>query len=220
MRILGIGAHPDDVEIFFFGTLAAAKAAGAEVGWLIATDGSKGSARPDARLSATRKREARAAAGLLGVKPGFIGAIDGELATDARAGGRIAAELMRRTPDLIITHAPNVYHPDHRALCRLVTDAARFRTPVVFADTLMGNSFLPTIVVDISAHMALKHEAILCHASQRPERFVAATETWNRFRALQANAPDSYAEAFRFEPVYPFADIRTLLPAAPPVRGL
>ena len=44
MRIFGFGAHPDDVEIFFFGTLAAAKAGGAEIGWAIATDGSKGGA--------------------------------------------------------------------------------------------------------------------------------------------------------------------------------
>jgi len=220
MRILGIGAHPDDVEIFFFGTLAAAQAAGAEIGWLIATDGSKGGTVPPAKLRAARRREAAAAGALLAVMPGFLGRVDGELATDTAAGGLIEAELRRRNPDLIITHAPNDYHPDHRALSRLISDAARFRTPVVFADTLMGTGFEPAIWVDVTAHMGLKHRAIRCHASQRPERFVAATETWNRFRALQANAPDSYAEAFRFEPVYPFADIRALLPPAPPAVGL
>jgi LmbE family N-acetylglucosaminyl deacetylase len=220
MRILGIGAHPDDVEIFFFGTLAAAQASGAEIGWLIATDGSKGGKASPAKLRATRRREAMAAAALLAVMPGFLGRIDGELAGDAEVGRLIEAEILRRKPDLIITHAPNDYHPDHRALSRLVSDAARFRAPVAFADTLMGAGFAPTIFVDVTAHMERKHEAIRCHASQRPDRFVAATETWNRFRALQANAPDSYAEAFRFEPVYPFADVRALLPAAPPVRGL
>jgi len=39
MRIIGFGAHPDDVEIFFFGLLAVYRAAGHEIGWVGATDG-------------------------------------------------------------------------------------------------------------------------------------------------------------------------------------
>ncbi len=42
-------------------------------------------------------------------------------------------------------------------------------------------------------------------------------ERLNGFRAAQANGT-GYAEAFRFEPSYPFMDIRALLPDAPEVR--
>ncbi len=42
----------------------------------------------------------------------------------------------------------------------------------------------------------------------------------NRFRAGQANDLEGYAEAWRFEPVFPFVDIRDLLPPAPPVNGV
>ena len=220
MRIVGFGAHPDDVEIFFFGTLAAARAGGAEIGWVIATDGAKGGAGPAGEVPATRQEEATKAAALLGVTPEFLGRVDGELASDSAAASLIEEAILRLKPDLVITHAPNDYHPDHRALSRLVADGARFRAPVLFADTLLGVGFEPTIYVDVTAHRALKVEAIRKHLSQRPERFIESTEVWNRFRALQCNAGTGYAEAFRFDPAYPFADIRALLPAAPAISPL
>lgn len=220
MRIIGFGAHPDDVEVFFFGTLAAARSAGALIGWVIATDGSKGGNPPADDLGSTRRQEATEAAKLLGVTPVFLDRLDGALASDPEATKLVEAEIIRLKPDLVITHAPNDYHPDHRALSRMVIDGASFRAPVVFADTMLGVGFQPLHYVDITLHCSTKWEAIRAHRSQRPERFVAAAETWNRFRSLQCNAAGGYAEAFRFEPVYPFGDVRELLPSAPPVRPL
>ncbi|TIX47473.1 MAG: PIG-L family deacetylase, partial [Mesorhizobium sp.] len=73
--------------------------------------------------------------------------------------------------------------------------------------------------VDISGHAGIKADAIRAHRSQDPERFVEASRTLNAFRASQCNgASGALAEAFRFEPVFPFADIRALLPPAPPIR--
>jgi LmbE family N-acetylglucosaminyl deacetylase len=219
MRVIGFGAHPDDVEIFFLGTLAAAQAAGAEIGWVIATDGSKGGEFASDSLKAMRRREAHEAAAIVDVSPVFLDRADGELAGDGDAAELIQAALDRLKPDLVITHAPNDYHPDHRALSRLVRDGARFHIPVVFADTLMGVSFEPTIYVDITGHVETKRRAIRCHVSQEPERFVKMSDAWTRFRALQCNSDaDGYAECFRFEPAFPFADIRALLPPAPACR--
>ena len=85
----------------------------------------------------------------------------------------------------------------------------------------MGIGFQPTVYVDISATFELKRQALQCHRSQRPGRFVAMAETWSRFRARQCNADATgYAECFRLEPVFPFADIRALLPPLPPIRPL
>ncbi|RUZ57581.1 PIG-L family deacetylase, partial [Mesorhizobium sp. M7A.F.Ca.US.007.01.1.1] len=65
----------------------------------------------------------------------------------------------------------------------------------------------------------VKAEAIRMHQSQDPDRFVDIARTQNAFRAGQCNgAQGSSAEAFRFEPSFPFADIRALLPPAPAIR--
>lgn len=219
MKVLALGAHPDDIEIFMFGTMAAYAALGAELTFAIATDGAKGGKGDPAALARARRQEATAAAGLLGVVPRFLDFPDGALIADAALIGALKALIGEVKPDLAITHAPNDYHGDHRALSDGVRIAASFAVPVLHADTLGGTGFSPTHYVDISGHGGIKAEAIRAHRSQDPERFVEASRTLNAFRAGQCNgAPGGLAEAFRFEPVFPFADIRALLPPAPPIR--
>lgn len=221
MRIIGFGAHPDDAEIYFLGLLLAARARGDAIGWAIATDGARGGAGDPAELARRRRGEAEAAAAEVGVEPVFLERPDGGLAGDAELLPKVAAALARLTPDLVVTHAPNDYHPDHRALSAAVVAAAGFRVPVLHADTFAGVGFEPTHYVEVTAQMEAKRAAIRRHVSQRPERFVTAAETLARLRAMQCNAPPgAYAEAYRFEPRFPFADIRDLLPPAPAVRPL
>ncbi|PBB97976.1 PIG-L deacetylase family protein [Mesorhizobium sp. WSM3862] len=219
MKILALGAHPDDIEIFMFGTLAAYAALGAELTFAIATDGAKGGKGDPKSLVKTRREEATEAAGLLGVTPRFLGFPDGALVADAVLIDTLKALIGEVQPDLAITHAPNDYHGDHRALSDGVRIAASFEVPVLHADTLGGTGFSPTHYVDISSHWDLKGQAILAHRSQGPEHYLNGARMQNAFRAGQCNgAPGALAEAFRFEPVFPFADIRELLPPAPRIR--
>ncbi|OBQ77250.1 MULTISPECIES: PIG-L deacetylase family protein [unclassified Mesorhizobium] len=219
MKILALGAHPDDIEIFMFGTLAAYAALGAELTFAIATDGAKGGNGDPAALVKARREEATEAATLLGVTPRFLGFPDGALVADAALIDTLKALIGEVQPDLAITHAPNDYHGDHRALSDGVRIAASFEVPVLHADTLGGTGFSPTHYVDISSHWDLKGQAILAHRSQGPEHYLNGARMQNAFRAGQCNgAPGALAEAFRFEPVFPFADIRELLPPAPRIR--
>ncbi|RUW47747.1 PIG-L family deacetylase [Mesorhizobium sp. M1A.F.Ca.ET.072.01.1.1] len=219
MKILALGAHPDDIEIFMFGTLAAYAALGAELTFAIATDGAKGGNGDPAALVKARREEATEAATLLGVTPRFLGFPDGALVADAALIDTLKALIGEVQPDLAITHAPNDYHGDHRALSDGVRIAASFEVPVLHADTLGGTGFSPTHYVDISSHWDLKAQAILAHRSQGPEHYLNGARMQNAFRAGQCNgAPGALAEAFRFEPVFPFADIRELLPPAPRIR--
>jgi LmbE family N-acetylglucosaminyl deacetylase len=220
MKILALGAHPDDVEIYCFGTLLAYQALGHEIAWAIATDGSPKGAGPE--MAATRKAEATAGGALAGVKPIFLGFQDGALGQDPTLVPTLEALYTGEKPDLVITHPPEDYHPDHRALSVAALDAARFRVPVLYADSLNGTGFLPQFWVDISGYMATKQAAIRCHVSQRPERFVESATTLNRLRSLQCNAgaEGAYAECFRFDPRAPFADVRGMLPPAPEVKPL
>lgn len=219
MNVLAIGAHPDDIEIYMFGALAAWKQGGASLSVAIATDGSKGGKADAATLRSTRAAEAKAAASHLDVIPHMLGFPDGELIADAALIAALKALIAETDPDVVVTHAPNDYHADHRALSDAVRIATNFHAPVLWVDTMQGVGFAPTHYIDTTAHADLKATAIREHKSQDPERFVAMSQQLAAFRASQANGPSgSEAEAYRFEPQYPFVDIRDLLPPAPPVR--
>lgn len=221
MKLLAIGAHPDDLEILMGGTIAAFQAQGDAVIMATATDGAKGGTGDPAELVRVRRDEAFAGAALFGLTPIMLGFPDGGLRADAPVIDRIAELIRAERPTLVITHAPNDYNGDHRALSDAVRIAANFVAPVMWMETIMGVGFTPTHYIDITPHFDLKRAAIRKHASQDPERFVEMAELSGRFRSAQCNADKGYAEVFRFEPVYPFADPRNLLPPAPgllPVR--
>jgi N-acetylglucosamine malate deacetylase 1 len=219
MRILAIGAHPDDLEIYAWGALCAWTAMGAELVLAVATDGAAGGSTRQGDLAELRAAEARAAAQALGTEPVFLGLPDGGLATEPRLVPRLVEVVRDTAPDLVLSHAPNDYHADHRALSQAASQACGFAAPFLQMDTMNGTGFTPTHWVDATPHWDAKCAAIRCHATQDPERFVTAAERQAAFRAGEANGPpDARAEAFRFEPRFPFADIRALLPPAPPVR--
>jgi LmbE family N-acetylglucosaminyl deacetylase len=219
IRILALGAHPDDLEIFLGGTLFAWQAMGARLALAIATDGAAGGRQPPDELRRVRQAEASAAVQPLRVTPSFLDFPDGTLRPDADLIAAIRRLLAEVQPHLVVTHAPNDYHADHRALSDATSQAVGFAAPMLWADTLGGTGFVPTHWVDVTRHFDAKCTGIRAHVSQDPERFVEAATTQARFRAHQCNgAPADRAEAFRFEPRFPFADIRALLPAAPAVR--
>ena len=59
MKILAIGAHPDDIEIFMFGFLSCCKEMGYNISTVIATDGSLGGNNDDDKLIENRKKETK-----------------------------------------------------------------------------------------------------------------------------------------------------------------
>jgi len=219
MKILAIGAHPDDIEIFMFGLLSVYSSRGDEIGLIVATDGSAGNVLSNNSLSNIRKKETINALMDLG-EPDLLGFLDGQLSDSKNVRSTLKEKIKKFNPDLIITHAPEDYHPDHRALSKYVIDSASFNFPVIFCESLMGVNFTPNYYIDISKHFELKKNAILKHKSQNSKKFYKAIEICNRFRAAQCNAPDgSYAEVYRFEPTFPFLDIRSLLPESLPIRS-
>ena len=57
MKILAIGAHPDDIEIFMFGFLSCCREMGYKISVIVATDGSLGGHNDDNKLIENRKKE-------------------------------------------------------------------------------------------------------------------------------------------------------------------
>ena len=63
---------------------------------------------------------------------------------------KIFDEINKINPDLIVTHSQNDYHPDHRALSRMVKSVAGIYYPVLFADNFVGIDFKPNYYIDIT----------------------------------------------------------------------
>ncbi len=131
MKILAVGAHPDDVEFGCGATFARWAADGCELVHVICTDGSKGTWDADADLDAlvTRRKEeqcdASRALGGAGVVE-FVGRVDGDLTVDRATTAELAALIRRHRPDVVLAHDPwkrYRLHPDHRAAGFLALDA-------------------------------------------------------------------------------------------------
>src|SRR5438105_1024516 len=164
MRILAIGAHPDDVEILCAGTLARGRARGDEIVICVATNGDVGSMdTPPPQVAAIREAEARASAAKIEAELIWLGYPDEFLYPDHETRMRFIEMIRAARPDLILTHAPNDYHQDHRTVSELVfvssfiaavphvqTPSNRHAqiSPIYYMDTLAGVEFLPSEYVD------------------------------------------------------------------------
>jgi LmbE family N-acetylglucosaminyl deacetylase len=112
--VLVLAPHPDDEAIGCAGTILRHVAAGDEVCVCIATDGRRSRALPDPdRMAERRRREASAAAGLLGVERlSWLGLAEGECSSEEVA--RSVLELLRQIrPDLIYAPSRIDFHPEH-----------------------------------------------------------------------------------------------------------
>lgn len=218
MRVLAVGAHPDDLEILCSGTLACFAQAGHEVVMAHASQGDKGHGEiPHHEVSEVRAGEARAAAQAVGATAVSVGFLDGAILINDENNRRVIDLIRITKPDLIITHHPNDYHGDHNAVTRLVVDASFMATvpyyvtsqpahsvaaPIFFMDTLAAIDFTPTDYVDITATIGLKKEAMAQHDSQitwlrdhHSTDILDFIDTIARFRGLQCGV--RYAECFQ-----------------------
>ena len=192
-RGMVVFAHPDDAEFGCGGTVAAWAAEGLELTYVVATDGSKGSADLDMssdKLIAIRRQEQQAAAEVLGVKNVvFLGYPDGYLEHTLDLRKDIARAIREYRPDRLIAMTPyriftiNGYinHPDHLAVgdatLAAVYPTARDRLtfPDLAAEGLEPHKVLDVYVmgtdtpdtwIDISATLDRKIEALRRHVSQ------------------------------------------------------
>ncbi|MBW7995640.1 MAG: PIG-L family deacetylase [Candidatus Glassbacteria bacterium] len=125
LRVILVGAHPDDAEYAGGGTAALWAEAGAEVMHVAVTSGDAGhQSEGGGALARRRAAESRRSAEILGVSWRTLGFHDGELEPTLEARKAVIRAIREWRADIVISHRPNDYHPDHRYTGVIVQDAA------------------------------------------------------------------------------------------------
>ncbi len=133
LRIICFGAHPDDCEIQAGGTAAMWAAQGHHVKFVSVTNGDIGHWREaGGPLAKRRLAEVLKCAAILGITSEVLDIHDGELEPTLENRRKITRLIREWKADLVISHRPNDYHPDHRYTAILVQDAAYMVTVPFF----------------------------------------------------------------------------------------
>lgn len=184
LRVLAVGAHPDDCEYHFGGTAALYLKQGHRVRFVSMTNGNAGhQSMGRAELAAVRLGETRRVSELTGVEYEVLDHDDGNLTDDLATRDELIALIRRFEPDVLFTHRTNDYHTDHRHAGLLVQDASFLlgvplvcpdvpclrQMPVIlsFYDSFKKPvPFAADVAVDTDSTAADKAAMLDCHRSQ------------------------------------------------------
>jgi LmbE family N-acetylglucosaminyl deacetylase len=184
LRVIMIGAHPDDCDIKAGGTAILFSQLGHQVKFLSVTNGDAGHQEMGGGILAKRRfQEAQEAGRRYGVAYDVLDNHDGELTPKLEIRLQIIRKIREWGADVVIAPRPNDYHPDHRYTGILVQDAAFMVTvPNIAPDTPAlvknpvffyfqdrfekPNPFHPTVSIDITSVFDQKIHAMAAHESQ------------------------------------------------------
>ncbi|PWT73244.1 MAG: GlcNAc-PI de-N-acetylase [Bacteroidetes bacterium] len=184
IRIIMIGAHPDDCDIGSGGTAAWFASMGYPVKFVSVTNGDAGHQTDKGETLARRRyAEAQEAARRLGISYDVLNNHDGLLLPTLEVRLQIIKEIRDWKADIVIAPRPNDYHPDHRYTGILVQDAAYMvavpniapETPALkknpvflyFQDHFQRpNPFRPDIAINIDPVFDKKINGLDAHESQ------------------------------------------------------
>jgi LmbE family N-acetylglucosaminyl deacetylase len=187
VRIIMIGAHPDDCDQDGGGTAILFAQMGYAVKFVSVTNGDAGHQTMKGKELAKRRfDEAKEAGKRFGVEYDVLDNHDGELMPTLEVRLQIIRKIREWNADIVIAPRPNDYHPDHRYTGVLVQDAAYMvavpniapETPALkknpvflyFQDGFQRpNPFRPDVAIDITRVYAQKVHAMDAHESQMYE---------------------------------------------------
>lgn len=192
MKVLAIGAHPDDIELGCGGALLAHKARRDEITLLVMTTGEQGPQASRSRIS-----EQEDAAKVLGADLLWAGFEDGGVPDGRAAVEAIQSVVKAIGADVVYTHHPNDSHQDHRATAAATQAACRRLSRVLMYEAPTTLGFAPNLFVDVAPFVEGKLTALRAHVSQVLKNGLVdleAIEAQARYRGFQARI--RHAEAF------------------------
>lgn len=234
LRVMGLGAHPDDLELMCAGTLAKYSSQGHHVTMCHVAGGDRGATQGNrGDVAQTRNAEGAAAAAFIGADYINLSVADGEVDSTNEDQKRLVTDAIRRArPDVIITHSTGDYMEDHNQASALafscsflatlplyVTESAPIAAvPALFyMETMASLGFQPTEFVDITGFLDTKLAMMQKHASQMVwlehhdgMDVLGQITTIAQFRGLQTGV--RHAEAFAPCTVHLRARTTRLLP--------
>ena len=184
LRLLILGAHPDDPEFHAGGLATIYTSQGHVVKMVSVTNGAAGHHQMKAAELADRRRQEAAAAGnVIGAPYDVWDFPDGHLQPTLEVREAIIREIRSFAPDLVVTHRTCDYHPDHRAVGQAVQDASYLVTvplvvpevPILAKDPVVAymtdpftkpSPLEPHVVIDIDPYLDTIVEMISRHVSQ------------------------------------------------------
>lgn len=184
LRIIVIGAHPDDCDLGAGGIASIYSSMGHKVKFVSMTNGDAGHQDiGGGELAKRRYKETQEVAKRLGITYDVLDNHDGELLPTLENRLAVIRKIREWNADLVIAPRTNDYHPDHRNTGVVVQDAAYLvivpnilssvpplaKNPVFlyFRDGFQRpNPFRPDIAIDITETLAKKVEGLDAHTSQ------------------------------------------------------
>jgi LmbE family N-acetylglucosaminyl deacetylase len=198
-RVLVVAPHPDDEAVGCGGYLLRLAEQGGEITVLFMTDGERGvGCQALAAAAATRRDEAHGAARLLHVRRLVHWSLpDGDLSVESGAAARLSRLVRQLAAQVVLVPHEREAHPDHAAVAQLAAHLD-VRPDVTVMTYEVWTPQEPGCVVDVTAQMSRKLEAVRTYRSQC-QRFNLETlvtglgqyrAAWSRMRAWR------FAEAF------------------------
>lgn len=184
LKLLILGAHPDDCDIHAGGLAALYRQFGHTVKMISLTNGDAGhQTLRGEELAQVRRREAKAAGQTIGAEYLTWDHHDGQLLPTLELREQVIREIRTFQPDMVVTHRDNDYHPDHRAVGNVVRDASYMVTvpavvpdvPILARDPVVAymcdrftrpNPFRADVIVDITEQVDQVVSMLDCHRSQ------------------------------------------------------
>jgi LmbE family N-acetylglucosaminyl deacetylase len=161
VRLLALGAHPDDIEAGCGGTLIKYALNGHRVFLMVMTAGERGG-----KGTARKREQQRASRHLRAEKIFWGGYPDTKVPAGEGLIGRIERVVREVDPHFIFVHYHDDTHQDHRHLAVSTVTATRYTRNVLFYEGPTSQNFSPTVFVDIDPVLQRKIDALKAHQSQ------------------------------------------------------
>ncbi len=160
MNILGIGAHPDDLEFGCGGLFCKLSKKGHKISLLVLTGGGVGG------KAGTRKTEQESSARLLKARLFWGGYRDTELTVGRELIRTLERQIELTKPDIVFVNYHDDTHQDHRNAAKAAVTAARYTKNLIFYEVPTTQNFAPTVFSDIGSVIGKKVRLLKCHRSQ------------------------------------------------------